>query len=134
MMGLDNSGPTWTRETCWENHDTVPVLNPSNTEEIPLHWSQKLRGNEKLEPKLVTCEQANKLISVGAGHLLFHPKKVRVTVFSWRMKEWQDMAGLAFDLIRTEVSLLLRSLIDENGIWKGRKRDMVLGTLGRGNK
>lgn len=87
MMGLDNSGPTWTQGTCWENHDMVPVLNPSNAEDIPLHWSQKLRRNEKLEPKLVTCEQVNKLISVWAWHLLFHPERVKVTVFSWRMKE-----------------------------------------------
>lgn len=65
----------------------VPVLNPSNAEDIPLHWSQKLRRNEKLEPKLVTCEQVNKLISVWTWHLLFHPERVKVTVFSWRMKE-----------------------------------------------
>lgn len=70
----------------------------------------------------------NKQTSVWAWHiLLLLPNVVEVTVLSWGMGEWGNMAGQAFNSTGTGVSPLIRSLMDGNRIWKGRKRNMVLG-------
>lgn len=88
-----------------------------------------------MEPNWSLCKQVNRSTSAWVQDLLQPPKTVKVTVLPWRMGSEGPWLDWHPTILRTGVSLLIDHLTtDGNRMSEGRKGEMLLGSLGRGDK